>query len=169
MKMDIALLILVVLLTIAITAAFWKGRWQLLCSGLKQTGHTFSSMWFRILLGMMLGGFIQVLVPSATIAEWLGPASGLKGILIGSYVGLFLSGGPYVILPIIAAIYKAGAGAGPIIALLAGGMLAIQGLVTWNIPLLGVRLALAQYVICLFLPPLIGLAGGAVFQLLNLA
>lgn len=169
MKIDIALVILIVLLTAAIVAAFWKGRWQLIWSGLKQTGRTFRTMWFRILLGMMLGGFIQVLVPSAAIAEWLGPASGLKGILIGSYVGLFLSGGPYVILPIIAAIYHAGAGPGPIISLLAGGMLAIQGLFAWHIPLLGTRLALAQYVLCLFLPPIIGLAGGAVFQLLNLA
>lgn len=165
--MDIALLILVVLLTMVVTVTFWKGRWQLLWAGLKQTGRTFKSMWLRILLGMTLGGFIQVLVPGALIAEWLGPASGLKGILIGSYVGLFLSGGPYVILPVIAAIYKAGAGAGPIIALLAGGMLSVQGLITWDIPFLGVRLASARYVIGLFVPPILGLAGGAVFQLLN--
>ncbi|MBI2850884.1 MAG: permease [Chloroflexi bacterium] len=167
--MDTALLILLVLLALAIIAAFWKGRWTLVWAGLKQTGRTLKAMWFRILLGMALGGFIQVLVPSASIAEWLGPASGLKGILIGSYVGLFLSGGPYVILPVVAAIYKAGAGAGPVIALLAGGLLSVQGLITWYIPFLGVRLSLAKYVVCLFVPPLVGLAGGAVFGLLNLS
>ena len=166
--MDIALLIIIVLLAIAITVAFWKGRWPLVWAGLKQTGYTLQSMWLRILLGMALGGFIQVLVPSASIAEWLGPTSGLKGILIGSYTGLFLSGGPYVILPVVASIYKAGAGAGPVIALLAGGMLSVQGLITWYIPFLGVRLSLAKYIICFFVPPIVGLAGGAVYQLLNL-
>lgn len=169
MKMDLALIILLVLLTAAVTTAFWKGRWQLVWAGLNQTGRTIKSMWFRILLGMALGGFIQVLVPSASIAEWLGPTSGLKGILIGSYTGLFLSGGPYMILPVVAAIYHAGAGVGPVIALLAGGLLNVQGLIAWYIPFLGVRLSLSNYLVCLFVPPLIGLAGAAIYQLLNLA
>jgi len=167
--MGTPLLILVTLLMIAIVAALWKGGWQLLWAGLKQTGHTLKSMWFRVLLGMLLGGFIQVLVPTDFIAQWLGPASGLKGILIGSYVGLFVSGGPYVVMPVIAAIYHAGAGPGPIIALLSGGMLAVQGLITWQIPLMGMRLSLAQYIVLLFVPPILGLAGGALYQLLHLA
>lgn len=165
---DVALLIMIVLLVAALTVAFWKGRWVLVGAGLKQTGRTLKSMWFRILLGMMLGGFLQVLVPSASIAEWLGPTSGLKGILIGAYTGLFLSGGPYVVMPVVAAIYHAGAGAGPVIALLAGGLLNVQGLITFYIPMLGVRLSLANYIICFFVPPLIGLAGGAVYHLLGL-
>lgn len=166
--MDIALLILLVLLTISLVAAYWKGRWPLILAGLTQTGHTLRSMWLRILLGMALGGFIQVVVPSASIAHWLGPASGLKGILIGSYIGLFVSGGPYVIMPVIASIYAAGAGAGPTIALMTGGLLGIQGLFTFYIPILGVRLSLANYIVALFVPPLVGLTGGAVFHLLNL-
>lgn len=166
--MDLALLILLVLLFIAIVTALWRGGWQLLFSGLRQTGSTLKSMWLRVLLGMTLGGLIQVLIPSAVIAEWLGPASGLKGILIGSYVGIIMGGGPYVTLPIIASIFKAGAGAGPVIALLTGGILSVQGLITWQIPLLGAKIAFTRYIVCLFVPPLVGLAGGAVYQLLNL-
>jgi len=166
--MDLALLILLALLFIAIVTALWKGRWPLLFSGLKQTGSTFKSMWLRILLGMTLGGFIQVLIDPQWIADWLGPTSGLKGILIGSYAGIIMGGGPYVILPIIASIYKAGAGAGPVIALLIGGTLNVQGLITWQIPLLGAKIALTRYFVCFFVPPLVGFAGGAVYQLLNL-
>ena len=119
LKIDAVLLILVTLLAMAIAATFRKGKWPLVGSGFKQAGRTFRFIGIRVLLGMMLGGFIQVLLPSSLIAEWLGPVSGIKGILIASYVGLFFSGGPYVILPIVAAIYKAGAGSGAIIALLA--------------------------------------------------
>ncbi len=169
MKMDISLLILLVMFAIAVTLTLWKGRWQLLWSGLKQTGRTLRGVWFRVLLGMTLGGFIQVLIPSSSIAAWLGPASGLKGILIGSYLGLFLSGGPYMILPIIVAILRAGAGPGQIIALLAGGMLGVQEFITWNVPFLGMRLALSRYIISFSVPPLVGLAGGALYRLLNLA
>ncbi|MFH1382704.1 MAG: permease [Chloroflexota bacterium] len=169
MKIDLAFWILIVLLGIAFAAAFWKGRWPLIWAGLKQTGRTLRLMWFRVLLGVMLGGFIQVLIPSSAIAEWLGPASGLKGILIASYTGLFLSGGPYVVLPVIAAIYNAGASPGATIALLAGGMLSVQGLIAWHIPFLGVRLSVAQYIICLFVPPVVGLIGGTIYQYLSLA
>ena len=66
-----------------------------------------------------------------------------------------------------AAVYKAGAGAAPVIALLAGGMLNVQALVAWYIPILGVRLSVAKYIVALFVPPIIGLAGGAIFHLLN--
>jgi len=166
---DPAMKILLVMLAAAIGIATLKGGWPLIRAGLQQTGRTLNSMWFRILLGMALGGFIQVLVPSTLIADWLGPASGLKGILIGSYAGLFLSGGPYVILPVVAAIYEAGAGAGPIISLLSGGLLSVQGLFAFYIPILGLRLSLTQYLVYLFIPPLLGLAGGAVFHLLGIA
>ncbi|MDP3955052.1 MAG: permease, partial [bacterium] len=165
MKIDVVLLILVTMLAMAIAATFRKGKWPLVGSGFKQAGHTFRSIGFRVLLGMTLGGFIQVLIPSSLIAAWLGPASGIKGILIGSYVGLFFSGGPYVILPIVAAIYKAGAGSGAVIALLTGGMLQVQGLISFHIPFLGVRLPVSRFIACLLVPPLVGLAGGALYQL----
>lgn len=165
--MDVTLSVLIAMVLIAVAVAFWKGRWQLLFSGLKQSGDLLKSMWFRLLLGLTLGGLIQVLIPSSLIAEWLGPTSGLKGILIASYAGLIITGGPYVSIPIVASIYAAGAGPGPVIALLASmNLLSVPGLFTWQIPFLGAKIALTRYVISLFLPPLIGLMGGAVFQLI---
>lgn len=166
--MDIALQTLVGMVVVAMAIALWRGGWPLLISGFKQAGLTVKSMWFRLILGFTLGGLIQVLIPSPLIAEWLGPASGLKGILIASYAGVILTGGPYVTLPIIASIYAAGAGPGPIIALLASmNLLSLPNLLTWAIPFLGAKLALSRYLVCLFLPPVIGLAGAAVFRLVS--
>ncbi len=153
---------------LAIVAAFWKGRWQLVISGFKQASRTVRLIWLRLLLGITLGGLIRVLIPSTLIAEWLGPASGLKGILIGSYTGLLMGGGPYVTLPIVASIYTAGAGVGPTIALLAStSLVSLQPLFTWQIPFLGTKIALIRYIVCLFIPPFIGLAGNAIYQLLT--
>jgi uncharacterized membrane protein YraQ (UPF0718 family) len=167
--MDITLLILVVMVSVALAIAFWKGRWQLLVSGLKRGCNIFKSMWLRILIGITLGGLIQVLIPHELIAEWIGPESGLKGILIGSYVGVISIGGPHVRMPIIASIYTAGAGAGPIIALLiAMNLLSLQMLLTWQIPFFGVKVPLASYIACLFIPPLAGLVGGGIYELLKL-
>jgi len=168
--MDIALLILIAMVLITVIAAFWRGRWQLLISGFKQAGLTLKSMWLRLLLGITFGGLIQVVIPTALIAEWLGPASGLKGILIGSYAGLIISGGPFVTLPVIASIYAAGAGVGPVIAFLVSmNLVGVRILINWQIPFLGAKIALTRYAVCFFIPPLVGLAGGAVYQLLGVA
>ncbi len=157
------------MVVVAMVIAVWRGGWQLLISGFKQAGLTFKTIWFRLVLGFTLGGLIQVLIPRSLVAEWLGPASGLKGILIGSYAGVLMTGGPYVALPVITSIYTAGAGPGPIIALLASmNLLGLLGLFTWQIPLLGAKVALTRYGVCFFIPPLIGLAGGTLYQLLSL-
>lgn len=166
--MDISLWILVVLVLAMAGVALGKGGWQLLVSGLTRTGKTLKFMWFRLLLGFTLGGLIQVLIPSPVIAEWLGPASGLKGILIGAYAGILMPGGPHIVLPVLASILAAGAGPAPVMALLASSnLISLNGLFTWQIPFLGVKLSVARYVIGLFIPPLVGLGGAGVYHLLS--
>ena len=167
-KLDTTLLILGGLVVAAVAATFWRGGWQLTIFGFTQSGQLFQTVWLRLILGFILGGLVQGLIPSALIAKWLGHASGLKGILIGSYIGVILPGGPYVTLPVIASIYRAGAGVGPVIALVTGrALLGLQMLLVWQIPFLGVEIPLARYIACLFLPPLVGLAGRSVFQVIT--
>jgi uncharacterized membrane protein YraQ (UPF0718 family) len=160
-------MILILMVLIAAGAAFWTGGWQRVVKGFTQSAHLMNTVWLRLLLGFTLGGLMQVLVSHELIARWVGPTSGLKGILIASYVGIFMMGGPFVRLPIIASIYRGGAGIGPVIALLTGNVLAIHGLIIWQIPFLGVGISLARYIVCLLVPPLTGLVGAAVYQLLD--
>ena len=168
--MDITLLILLVFVAAAMAIVFCKGGWQLIGKGFRQSGRIFRPMWFHILLGITIGGLFQVLIPNELIAEWLGPTSGLKGILIGSYVGIFSVGGPHIRLPILAAIYAAGAGVGPIIALLtAMNVISLQMLIAWQIPFFGVKIPLARYIACLAMPPFAGIAGEALYRVFDLA
>ncbi|HEY31986.1 MAG TPA: hypothetical protein G4O10_02630 [Dehalococcoidia bacterium] len=166
--MDLSLAILIGMVAVAIGLAFWRGGWRQILAGLKEAVLTFKTVWFRLILGFTLGGLIQVLIPGDLIAEWLGPTSGIKGILIASYAGVVMTGGPYVSLPIVASIYAAGAGPGPVIALLTSmNLLSLPGLLTWAIPFLGAKIALTRYIVCLFLPPLIGFVGAGVFELIS--
>ncbi len=168
-KQDNSLLLLGALVFIAVVIALAQGGWQLTFDGLRQAVQLADMVWLRLILGFILGGLIRVLIPSALIAKWLGHTSGIKGILIGSYIGIILPGGPWVNLPIIASIYHAGAGIGPVIALLTGRvLLGIQVLVVWQIPFLGVEIPLAKYITCLIVPPLVGLAGAAVLRIRDL-
>jgi uncharacterized membrane protein YraQ (UPF0718 family) len=81
----------------------------------------------RLLLGFLLVGLIQVLIPRELVLKWLGAGSGLKGIFIGLYLGIFATGGPYVWMPVAASIYKSGADIGPVISMItARGILGFQ-------------------------------------------
>ena len=79
-----------------------------------------------------------------------------------------MGGGPYITMPVLASIYESGAGVGPTIALLTGGIIRIQGLITWQIPFLGVKLALTRYIACFFIPPIAGFLGALVYQILGI-
>jgi len=167
-KLDKTLLLLCALVLLAVVATLFMGGWQLTVDGLQRAGQLVNTIWLRLLLGFILGGIVSVLVPNALVAKWLGHTSGLKGILIGSYIGTILPGGPFVALPVIASIYRAGAGVGPVIALLTGrALLGINMLIVWQIPFLGLEIPLAKYIICLVIPPLLGLGGAAVFRIVS--
>ena len=167
--MDITLLVLIVLVLVAMVAVFWKGGWQLLFSGFVQTSQLIRMAFFQLLLGFTLGGLIMVLVPGSLIMEWLGPASGLRGILIASFAGVIIGGGgPAVILPIVASLLAAGAGVGPVIALLASwNLVAARSLLIWQIPFLGAKLALSQFFVYLFIPPIVGILGSYIYNLIT--
>ncbi|MFH1489087.1 MAG: hypothetical protein ABII06_09295, partial [Pseudomonadota bacterium] len=69
---DAALHILGALIVAAVAFSLFKGGWELTFLGLKNAGVLFEKVWFRLLLGFLLGGFIQVLIPRNLISKWLG-------------------------------------------------------------------------------------------------
>lgn len=167
-KLDKTLLFMVVFVLIAVFIALLTGGGQLAFDGLRQTGALINSIWLRLLLGFALGGLVRVIIPSELIAKWLGNASGFKGILIGSAISVIAPDAPYIMMPVVAALYRAGAGVGPVVALITGrGLVSVQMLVMWQIPFLGVEIPLARYLVCLFIPPLAGLLGAAIYKMIT--
>lgn len=165
---DVTLVILGAVVLVLILFAVWLGGERLVVSGLKQTADTLRFLWLRLLLGVTLGGLIQVLLSAKLMSKWMGRESGFRGILTGCGLSIFMYGGPYASFPVIASFRRAGAGAGPVISLLTGlSWLGVSTLVVYQIPFLGVELSLARLVACLAIIPLVGIAGGALYQLLG--
>ncbi|MFC1872623.1 hypothetical protein ACFLYV_02765 [Chloroflexota bacterium] len=167
--MDITLLVLLIFVAVGITAAYCKGGFGQVLDGLTNSVRLIRGVWLRLVLGFTLAGFVGVLLPSELIVQWLGPASGLKGIFVATLVGIIIGGGgPYVGMPITASVLAVGAGIGPVIALLtAWNLVNIRGLLIWQIPFLGMRLAVARYLACLLVPPSAGILGGYIYQWLT--
>jgi uncharacterized membrane protein YraQ (UPF0718 family) len=71
-----------------------------------------------LIFAFVIVGLIPAIVPKEAIAKWVGEGSGMKGILIGSAAGGLIPGPPYAVFPIVAGLYKQGAGIGAMVAFL---------------------------------------------------
>ncbi|MFH1651200.1 MAG: hypothetical protein ABID87_03740 [Chloroflexota bacterium] len=166
--MNVTLMILVSAVAVSAGANWYLGGRSRPFVGLQQAARLFRAIWLRLVLGFALGGFVKVLLPGTLVVQWLGPAAGWKGIMIAAATGTLIGGGgPYVIMPILASLVAAGADVGPVIALLSAWTLTgLQELIVWQIPFLGVRLAVARYVASLAAPPVVGFLGSFIYRLL---
>lgn len=71
-----------------------------------------------LLSGIFLGSLVGTFLPREFIARVLGKESGFNGVLLGTLSGAFMPGGPYVLFPVLAALYSSGAGLPPIVAMI---------------------------------------------------
>lgn len=166
--MDASFLTLCILAVMLIVIAYFTKGWDVTLSGLVQGGRMLWTVFPRLLLGFALAGMIQVIIPTEHIANIIGEGSGIKGILIATAAGALTPGGPYVNFPIVAALYKSGAGIGPLAAyLVAWGIIPINRTLVWEIPFLGTHFAFARYLTCIIFPLLIGMITPFIFKLLK--
>jgi uncharacterized membrane protein YraQ (UPF0718 family) len=167
-KMDASFLTLCILAVILIIVAYFMRGWDLPLSGLVQGGRMLWTVFPRLLLGFALAGMIQAMIPTEYIAKMIGEGSGIRGILIATAAGAVTPGGPYVNFPIVAALYKSGAGIGPLAAyLVAWGIIPINRTLVWEIPFLGTHFAFARYLSCIIFPLVIGIITPFIFKLLK--
>ena len=118
----------------------------------------------RVLAGCLLGAFIAEILPHEKVSRSLGPASGLKGLLIGTAFGAILPGGPFTAYPVAAALLTVGADFGATIAMVVSWTLIGYGrAVAWEIPILGTDFTFWRAVISLPIPVLAGALGRFVY------
>lgn len=159
--MWIAIAFLSVMTAVLLVLAWRKGD-QSHLQGLKGGARTLWNMLPLLLLAFLLGGLIQVAVPPELIESWMGDESGLRGMAIGTLAGAAVMGGPYAVLPIIAGIYRAGAGTGTAVAMITGWALLGVGQVIMGLAFIGTRFTLLRILLVLPFP----LAAGAVAWLI---
>jgi uncharacterized membrane protein YraQ (UPF0718 family) len=108
-----------------------------------------------LVLAFFVAGLMEVLFPTELLIRWVGAESGFKGILIGTCLGAVTPGGPFIQFPIVAAMFKAGANIGPLIAYLsAWALLGINRVIVFEIPLLGFQITSTR-LLCSFIFPII--------------
>jgi uncharacterized membrane protein YraQ (UPF0718 family) len=163
----ISVVIWLLALTLAVIAYSLPGRLHV--QGLKAAGRQAWMMLPRMFVALLISGFFSVLIPTELVSGWIGQHSGLRGIIIGSLVGGFTPGGPVTSFPIVVVLFKTGAGIPPLIAFLtAWSVFAFHRIITYEIPLIGVRFAGVRLLSSIVLPPLAGILAAVVQAALSM-
>jgi len=71
-----------------------------------------------LLSGVFLGSFVGTFLPRELVSGLLGSESGFTGVLLGTLFGAVMPGGPYVLFPIVAALFSSGAAVPSLIAMI---------------------------------------------------
>jgi len=156
-KMNPTTLVLIGVALILLIIALVQGD-NLAIKGFKLAGKTLWDNLILLLVGFVIAGLMQVLLPIDLISKWLGDQAGAKGIWIGCLVGGLIPGSPYTTLPIVASLHNAGAGLGSIVGFITAWSLWSVSRLPVEIALINPRIALIRYAITFVVPPLAGYA-----------
>ncbi|MFQ5398863.1 MAG: permease [Anaerolineae bacterium] len=109
-----------------------------------------------MIVAFVIVGYVNVLSPQDLVQAWIGPDSGWTGLLLAESIGVLLPGGPYVVFPLIAVLYQAGAGLAPAVTMITSW--AALGLltVTFELPFMGWRFTAVRWGLSLLFPLLVG-------------
>lgn len=148
---------------LAIILVFFSYQKGLHIQGLKITGDMLWQMLPILVLALIVAGMVQVLVPREIISRWIGEASGLRGILVGTVIGGLMPGGPYVSLPVAAGLMRAGASIGTMVALITGWSILAFTRLPIEIGVMGWKFVLIRLACTFFFPPIAGLIANRLF------
>lgn len=151
-----ATIILITLALLLSLLAYLKGR-EYFLEGLRSFWKTLFQQLPLLLAAFALAGYLEILISRQLVESLLGYEAGIKGVALGSAVGILLAAGPYVAFPIIMALYGAGAGSATIVAMTTAYMLLGLSKLPYEIALLGGRFSLKRYLLSFLFPLLAGI------------
>lgn len=153
--MVVPTLVMAALAAVLLLAALLRGQGEHregLRAGLTMTAQVLP----LLVLAFLVAGLVQAMLPREQIGRWVGAEAGWRGIFVGSLAGACAPGGPYVSLPIVAALLKAGAGAGTLVAFLTGWSVWAFSRLPMEVGVMGWRLTAIRLASTLVFPPVAG-------------
>lgn len=145
------------IISLILVLVSWRRRDDSLRIGTASGWKTMKGNAAVLILAFLIVGYINILSPTQLIQDWIGPQSGVSGLLLAEIIGMLLPGGPYVVFPLIAVLYSSGAGIGPAVTIITSW--STQALLTigFELPFMGWRFSVLRWGLGLFVPFVTGL------------
>lgn len=153
-------------LLLVLSAVAWgRGGNALVLDGLGSGGNLLLRFGGLVVVGFLIAGVAEKLIPHDWVRGALGEDAGMRGLLIAVVAGMATPSGPFIAFPVAATLIKSGASAPAVVTYVAAWMLlAVHRYFIWEVPFLGLQTATVRWAVCLVLPPLAGLATRAVLR-----
>lgn len=111
----------------------------------------------RLIPALILTGMLQVLVPREVVGRYFGSASGFRGVVGATALGMLTPGGPMVSVPLLVALANSGAGMAALVAYMTSwSLFGIHRIIAWEAPLMGWRFVIVRVVPSLAFPVIAG-------------
>ena len=110
-----------------------------------------------LIIAIIIAGFAETLIPAGFVEKWLSSSSGFKGIFFAWMAGVLTPGGSIVGMPLIAAMYSSGAGAGVLVTYASSMALSSFVKLPPEVAFYGWKFAGIRLAATILLPPVAGL------------
>ncbi len=111
----------------------------------------------KIAAGIFIAATLPLLMPRDRVAQWIGRASGWRGLALAAAAGAAIPGGPMMTFPLAAGFVAAGADMGAVVAFVSGwSLLGLNRTLIWEFSFLPADLVWTRYLLCLPFPLLLG-------------
>ncbi|MAG29554.1 MAG: hypothetical protein CL908_01515 [Deltaproteobacteria bacterium] len=146
--------------------AIARGGIPLLGEGLGGGTRLFVRFAVVLFLSFLVAGLAETLMPREWVSAALGENSGWRGLLLASAAGIVTPAGPFISMPLAVGMLRSGAAPAAVVSfLVAWGLLALHRLFAWEVPILGASFAFTRWLLCLFVPVVVGAFARFVFRL----
>jgi uncharacterized membrane protein YraQ (UPF0718 family) len=122
--------------------------------------HIFVDILPKMAAGCLIGVFSTLLIPRETVARLVGAESGLTGLVIATFAGIIMPGGPVTVYPVAGAFLAVGADVGAALAFVTSWtLLGYARVLVWELPFFGTNFVLWRMLVALTFPVIVGLLG----------
>ena len=150
------------MIAIPLVVYAWSRRDNSLNKGLQLAWSTTRRNAALLIIAFVIVGYVNILSPTELVQKWIGAESGWRGLIVAEIIGMLLPGGPYVVFPLIAVLHNAGAGLGPVVAIITSWATQALITITFELPFMGWRFTAIRWGLGLAVP----LFAGAIATLL---
>ena len=154
--MKSAIISMLVFTLVLIIMAVIKGP-ETLSAGVKASAGQLLKFAPILIIAIIIAGFAETLIPAGFVEKWLSSSSGFKGIFFAWMAGVLTPGGSIVGMPLIAAMYSSGAGAGVLVTYASSMALSSFVKLPLEVAFYGWKFAGIRLAATILLPPVAGL------------
>jgi uncharacterized membrane protein YraQ (UPF0718 family) len=122
--------------------------------------HIFVDILPKMAAGCLIGVLSTLLIPREMVVRLVGAESGLLGLVVATFAGVIMPGGPVTVYPVAGAFLAVGADIGAALAFVTSWtLLGYARALVWELPFFGAHFVLWRMAVAPAFPIIVGLLG----------